>query len=389
MARKTFEGLRVIDLTRYIAGPYCGQLLADMGAEVIKVEKPGVGEISRTVRPAKGDVSLAWPAYNRNKKSISLDTRKPEGMGILRELIAKSDVLLENFRAGTMEKMGLGWDEVRKINPRIIMVSVTGFGQQGPMRDHLAFDGVISTIVGATHIENGRAVRSNGLFQDHMAAMNATIAVMQALFDRQVTGEGQYIDVAMIASSALIHNDVIADAYANDGGSPNTVDSSPFGFLYVSDGAVYFHAGLGDLYNRLLTMVDDPYLHDPKFQDPQARIDSFQPIMEHLQQWAKDKKASELEAMFVAAEIPTGILGTPQSMVNHPHLRQAGYMVELPVYGLEGTVPYVGLPFRLSGHPEVEYRPAPYVGQHNEEIYRDVLGKSEEEMARLQESKLI
>ena len=179
MARKTFEGIRVIDLTRYIAGPYCGQLLADMGAEVIKVEKPG-GEISRTVRPAKGDVSLAWPAYNRNKKSISLDTRKAEGMAILRELIARSDVLLENYRAGTMEKMGLGWEEVKKINPRIIMVSVTGFGQQGPMRDHLAFDGVISTIVGASHMEDGRVVRSNGLFQDHMAAMQATIATIES-----------------------------------------------------------------------------------------------------------------------------------------------------------------------------------------------------------------
>ena len=128
-------GIRVVDLARYIAGPFCGMMLADMGAEVIKVEKPGIGEVTRRSAPWKDGVSLAFPAYNRNKKSISLDVRKPEGMEILRELIAKSDVLLENFRVGTMEKMGLTYEEVRRINPRIIMVSVSGFGQVGPYRE--------------------------------------------------------------------------------------------------------------------------------------------------------------------------------------------------------------------------------------------------------------
>ena len=147
------DGIRVVDMSRYISGPYCAMMLADMGAEVIKVEKPGEGEIYRVGGPWKDGVSLVFQAMNRNKKSVTADTRSPEGLQLIKELILHSDVLIENFRAGVMEKMGLGYEELHKLNPRLIMVSITGFGHSGPLRDRMAFDGIISAMSGVTRID--------------------------------------------------------------------------------------------------------------------------------------------------------------------------------------------------------------------------------------------
>ena len=186
------SGVRVVDLTRYIAGPYCGELLADMGAEVIKIEKPGEGEITRTAGPWKDGISLFFQACNRNKKSVTADMRTPEGLEIAKKLIAKSDVLVENFRAGTMEKMGLSYEQVKQINPGIIMVSITGFGQTGPLRVRLAFDGIISAMSGVTRMEGDHVERSKGPIHDYMAAMYGTMGTILALYEKRETGKGQY-----------------------------------------------------------------------------------------------------------------------------------------------------------------------------------------------------
>lgn len=155
------DGIRVVDMSRYISGPYCAMMLADMGAEVIKVEKPGEGEIYRVGGPWKDGVSLVFQAMNRNKKSVTADTRSPEGLQLIKELILHSDVLIENFRAGVMEKMGLGYEELHKLNPRLIMVSITGFGHSGPLRDRMAFDGIISAMSGVTRIDGDMTARTS------------------------------------------------------------------------------------------------------------------------------------------------------------------------------------------------------------------------------------
>jgi len=382
MMSNILAGIRVVDLARYIAGPFCGMMLADMGAEVIKVEKPGIGEVTRRSAPWKDGVSLAFPAYNRNKKSISLNVRKPEGMEILRELIAKSDVLLENFRVGTMEKMGLTYEEVRRINPRIIMVSVFGFGQVGPYREMLAFDGVISAMSSITRLENGHAERSKGALQDHMAALYATVATLLAIMDREKTGKGQYIDVSMFASSAMVRNESIADAYIN-GGDFCIDDAAPFGFLYVQDGCVYFHAGLGNMYDRLLSINNDPFLHEERFRDPAVRTEHTEELMAHLQEWAKDMRAKELDAMFKNADITSAIVATPKDLIQDKHLWEAGFLQMMQVHGLQGEVPYIGLPFKLSEHPDVTFRAAPGVGENDLEIYHNVLGYSDEKINSL------
>lgn len=379
------EGIRIVDLTRYIAGPYCGALLADMGAEVIKVEKPGAGEATRTVGPWKDGVSLFFPAYNRNKKSVTADLRTPQGIEVAKKLIEKSDVIIENFRVGVMDKMGLGYEEIKKINPRMIMVSVTGFGQSGPMSRRTAFDGIISSVSGVTRMEKGRVERSKGPIHDYMAAMYAAFGTVLALYERDRTGEGQYLDVSMVAGSSMIRTTAIADASVNgDEVAISGDDSSPYGYLKAEDGWINFHAGTDPLFRRLLKLIpDNSILGDPKYLDNiELRVTDMDLLMEEIQMWANGKTCGELEKEFISADIPCGICATPGRLLRDPHLNENGYIIRQDVHGV-GEVAYMGFPFKMSAHPELEYRPAPKVGEHTEEIYRNVLQMTEGELEQL------
>lgn len=386
------EGIRVVDLSRYIAGPYCGMLLADMGAEVIKVEKAGDGEISRTVGPwSKDGVSLFFITQNRNKKSVTADTRTPEGIEIVKKLIAESDVLLENFRAGTMEKMGLGYEDVKKINPKIIMVSVSGFGQGGPWRDRLAYDGIISAASGVTRMEKDHVERSKGAIHDHMAGMYATIGTLLALIDRQKTGKGQYVDVAMLASSAMLRSDAIADAFLNgDDAAMASEDSAPYGYVKATDGWVIFYASTDPMYRKLLNIIDHPFLHEERFlHDIQMRVAHFEELMTIIREWAADKTCDQLIEIFQAHDLPCAISATPGVLLRNEHLWERGYLVKMPVHGIEGEVPVMGFPIKFSEHQDIEFRTPPAVGEHTEQVYRDVLGMSDEEIGALKNKGII
>ena len=385
------QNIRVLDLTRYVSGPYCGVLLADMGAEVIKVEKPDTGEVSRTVAPYFGGVSLFFPPYNRSKKSVTANLRTPEGIALVKALVSKCDVILDNFRAGTMEKMGLGYETLRAINPGIIAVSITGFGQRGPMRDRLAFDGIISAQSGVTRVEQGHVERSKGPIHDYMAAVYAAFGTVLALYEKQKTGLGQYIDVSMLACSTMIRTTSIADAALNgEKAAQSGDDSAPFGYLKAADGWINYHAGTNRFYNNLLTILDDPFLHQDRFiGNIRCRIEHAQELMDHIQAWAADKTCDQLDAIFTAAGIPAGIVATPTRLRNHPQLLANGFLLEQQVDGIEGPVPYMAFPFHMSNHPQLSYRPAPKVGEHTEEILGGLLGLSREDLADLRKSGVI
>ena len=385
------EGVRVVDFTRYIAGPYCAALLADMGAEVIKIEKPGEGEATRTVGPWKDGVSLFYPPYNRNKKSITADTRTPEGIEIAKQLIAKSDVVIENFRVGTMEKMGLSYETLRQINPAIIMVSVTGFGQTGPLKDRLAFDGIISAMSGVTRLEDGHTERSKGPIHDYMAAIYAAYGTVLALYEKLKTGKGQYLDVSMLACSTMIRTTAIADAYLNgEEAAMAGDDSAPYGYLKGTNGWINYHAGTNPMYQKLLCIVDSPILHDPKYaNDIELRVQNTHLLQGEIQKWAEDKTCEEMEQIFVQAGIPCGIVFTPIRLLNSEQLRANGYIIQQPVHGIPGGAPFMGFPFKLSNHPEILYKAAPAVGENNDEIYHQVLHLPQEELDRLKEKGII
>lgn len=385
------EGVRIVDLTRYIAGPFCTMLLADMGAEVIKIEKPGEGDITRTAGPWKDGVSIFYTAQNRNKKSISADMRTPEGMALVKELIAKSDMVVENYRAGTMEKMGLSYEELKKINPEIILVSISGFGQSGPMRDRLAFDGIISAVSGVTRIEGDHVERSKGALHDHMAAMYATIASLMAIMEKKQTGKGQFVDVAMIACSTMIRNDAIIDCFLNgEEAAMAADDSAPYGYLRATNGWINFHGGTNPMFHRLLELIDDPFLHEERFyNDMGLRVQYSKELFAIVQEWAKDKTCEELEEIFTSKGIPSGIVATPSRLLNNKQLRALGYITEVDVHGIEGKVPMMGFPVHLSNHADMTFSAPPDIGEHNDDIYRGVLGKTDEELAALKEKGVI
>lgn len=307
------DGIRVVDMSRYISGPYCAMMLADMGAEVIKVEKPGEGEIYRVGGPWKDGVSLVFQAMNRNKKSVTADTRSPEGLQLIKELILHSDVLIENFRAGVMEKMGLGYEELHKLNPRLIMVSITGFGHSGPLRDRMAFDGIISAMSGVTRIDGDKVERSKGAIHDHMAGMNAVIGTLLALLDREKTGKGQYVDTAMIACSTVLRSDSIADAYLNgDEAAMGSDDAAPYGYLKTKDDWVNFQAGTNQLFRKLRTICPEPVVQEERWLDDLPyRVTHHAELFAAIQKWASNMTADELEKKFVDAGIPAGIVATP------------------------------------------------------------------------------
>ena len=385
------NGVRVVDLTRYIAGPYCGELLADMGAEVIKIEKPGSGEITRTAGPWTNGVSLFFQSVNRNKRSVTADMRTPEGLEIAKKLIAKSDVLIENFRAGTMEKMGLGYEDVKKINPSIIMVSITGFGQTGPLRDRLAFDGIISAMSGVTRMEGDHVERSKGPLHDYMAAMYGTMGTILALYEKRDTGKGQYIDVSMLAGSSMIRSMSIADAYLNgDEAAMVSDDSAPYGYLKGTDGWINYHAGTNPIYRNLLKMIDSPVLHQEKYLDNmELRVTDAKILEAEVQKWSEGKSCDEMEALFVEYNIPCGIVATPGRLMRSEHLRANGYIVQQPIHGIEGGAPFIGFPFKMSNHPNLEYRAAPELGDSTDDIYQNVLGMTPEEIQKLRDKGIV
>lgn len=390
--REILEGIRVIDMTHFISGPYCTALLADMGAEVIKVEKPGTGDKNtRSAGPWKDGISLSFPSNNRNKKSMTIDTRNPEGIKLLKELIEKSDVLVENFRAGTMKKMGLDYETVKVINPKIIMVSITGFGQNGPMRDLPAFDGVISSFAGSTRIMSDHVERSMGAIHDYTAAVNSAFGIMLALYERERTGRGQFLDVAMLRCSSIFQNNLIADAYANPQGSPNNgEDSAPYGYVPVKDGWVYFHAGTDEFFAGLCELIDDPYLHQEKFKnDINMRVVYMNELLDIVKEWAKDMTCDELFDKFVKAGFPSAIVATPRRVLENKHLRETGDLVWMDVQGIEEKIPYIGFPVKMSEHPDISYNRAPFVGEHSEMILKDVLKKTDEEIDELRKSKIV
>lgn len=261
------NGIRVLDMTRYIAGPYCGMLLADAGAEVIKVEKINGGDDTRQLAPWKNGISLYFPAYNRNKKSVAVDFRSKEGIALIKKLVAESDVLIQNFRAGTMEKMGLGYDSLKEINPRLIMASVSGFGQSGPYRDRPAFDNIIAAMASVCRVTEYGPFTGRGALNDYMAAMYAAMGILLALIERENIGKGQHLDVSMFASSAMLRTINIAEVAAEvDPEYIDRDDCAPYGWAQAKDGWIAYHAGTDIMFNRLLTICDEPVFHEPKYR---------------------------------------------------------------------------------------------------------------------------
>lgn len=394
------KGVRVLDFGRYISGPFSGMLLADMGADVIRVEKIG-GDVDRHYRPfTKDGKSLYTSVFNRNKRCITLNFRSEEGRDILKQLVKNCDVLLNNYRPGVMDSMGIGYEEARAINPKIIYASISGFGQEGKYSKRPAFDGIAMATAGVMSCnwtERGPQGLGTAIADITTGYVN-TLAIMMALFHRERTGEGQFIDTAMVDAvtpflETLIPTyyltGVISETRERHGGDPT---SAPANTFKAKDGYICMHAGTDANYQKLLELVEIPSLKKlmsaPEFMEHQSRKNAADKVEALVNEWVSEKTVDEVEQLVSSAGIPCAIVNTIDRVIASDLQKERKNIVWIDMPGI-GKIPYPGNPLKLSVTPAIEFMPGQDVGQSNSEVYQEVLGFSEEKMEDLKERGVI
>lgn len=380
-ALTSLAGLRVLDLSRFIAGPYCAMLLADMGADVVKIEPPGDGEYARRALPQVAGTSLYTFIVNRNKKSLAVDLRNAEGLRVLRELIEKADVLIENFRPGTMETMGLGWPQVHALNPRAIMARISGFGQDGPLADKQCFDGVAQAMSGLMELTgpaDGPPTMIGSFICDYSTGMYTALGILAALNARHATGRGQLVDVSLLESAtsmlmtAIPEHALFGTAMTRRGSRDRYV--APSNTFQAGDGRyVLIVAGDDNMFPRLArAMKRDEMLQDPRFATMAARRDNVDAVEAAVTQWMKRQGADELVAMLESEGVPCAKVANIAEVVASEQLRHRGHFVETEIGGQR--VPMQGVAIHLSETPLRVRSAIPEVGAHNSEVLGAWLG---------------
>lgn len=398
-AERPLAGVRVIEMGVLLAGPFCGQLLADFGAEVIKVEAPGVGDPMRAWGQHRKDGrSLWWPVIARNKKSITLNLREPEGQEIARRLIATADILVENFRPGTLERWGLGWDRLSEINPKLIMVRVSGYGQTGPYSQRAGF-GVIGEAMGGLRNVTGypdRPPTRVGIsIGDSLAATFGALGALVALHHRDVNGgRGQVVDVGIYEAVLAMMESTIPE-YALTGYIRGRTGSTipgvaPSNIYPTKDGDYVLIAGNADnVFRRLSEAIGHPeWPDDPRFATHQARGEHMEELDGMIADWTRQRSAEEILTTMHEAGVPAGKVYTAKDMMEDPQFaaRENIVWVEDPEIG---PIPMQNVVPRLSETPGAVRSTGPALGQHNAEIYGELLGISPEEQASLRERGVI
>lgn len=383
-------GIRVIEMGQLLAGPFCGQLLADFGAEVIKVEQPGKGDPMREWGQEKAHgKSLWWPIVARNKKSVTLNARVPEGQAIIRQLVAESDMILENFRPGTMERWNLGYDELSKINPGIIMIRVSGFGQTGPMASQPGYASIgeamggLRYVVGYPDMPPARTGISLG---DSLAAVFACLGALMALHARHSTGRGQVIDSAIYESVFALMESLVSEytqtGYQRERTGPILPNVAPANVYPTADGEYLISANQDTVFKRLAEAMGRPELaEDERYATHGARGQRQAELDVLIADWSRTFTSEQLRALLNEHAVPNGKIYTAADIVEDAHYKAREAIVRMPhpafrELQMQNTFP------KLSDTPGQVRWCGPELGQHNAEIYGQLLGMDE---ARQQE----
>ncbi|MEK6751890.1 MAG: CoA transferase [Chloroflexota bacterium] len=384
------QGIRVLDLSRVLAGPYCTMVLGDLGAEVIKVEPPEGDETRGWGPPFAGGESAYYLCVNRNKRDIVINLKTDEGKNILRELAMQSDVLVENFRPGTLEKFGLDFKTLHALNPKLIYCSITGFGQTGSMKDKPGYDFMIQASGGLMSITGepeGEPMKTGVAVVDLFAGQNAIIAILAALQARTLTGEGQHLDIALFDSQLgwlanAASNYLISGKLPKRHGNahPNIV---PYQSFQASDGWFAIAVGNDRQFARLCELLGKPELGmDERFATNSARVQNRAEIISLLASIFKDASVSEWLAKLDEAEIPCGPIQDFEQVFSMPTVKEREMVVKMN-HPTIGELPLVGSPLKMSATP-VEYRlPPPLMGEHTVSILQELLGYSNDQIGKL------
>jgi crotonobetainyl-CoA:carnitine CoA-transferase CaiB-like acyl-CoA transferase len=407
-ARGPLSGVRVLDMSRVLAGPWAGQIFADLGAEVIKVERPGKGDDTRgwgppflkDTRGADTTESAYFMSTNRGKKSITLDIAMPEGQKVARQLASLSDVLLENYKVGDLRRYGLDYESISSINPRLVYCSITGFGQTGPYRDRAGYDFMIQGMGGLMSMTGERDDLPGGGPQkvgvavaDLMTGMYSTVAVLSALYERALSGKGQHIDMALLDTQiAWLANQ--NTNYLIGGQVPRRVGNAhpnivPYQSFPTADGDLILAIGNDTQYARFCEAAGIPELiHDARFKDNASRVASRDACTAAIAVAVKKKTTAEWIALLEPLGIPCGPIYGLDQVFSHPQVQHRGLRVSVP-HPLAGSVPLVANPIKFSRTPQQYDTPPPLLGQHTDEVLRSLLHKTEAEIAALRASGVI
>ncbi|KJK15462.1 CoA transferase [Pseudomonas sp. BIGb0427] len=400
--------LRVLDLSRVLAGPWSGQILADLGAEVIKVERPGSGDDTRAWGPpflkdAYGEntsEAAYYLAANRNKRSLTIDFTQPEGQRLVRELAAKSDVLIENFKVGGLAAYGLDYESLKALNPRLVYCSVTGFGQTGPYAKRAGYDfmiqglGGLMSLTGRPEGEDGAGpVKVGVALTDILTGLYSTVAILAALAHRDRDGGGQHIDMALLdVQVACLANQAMN--YLTTGTPPRRLGNAhpnivPYQDFPTADGDFILTVGNDGQFRKFAEVAGQPqWADDPRFATNKQRVANRAELIPLIRQATVFKTTAEWVAQLEQAGVPCGPINDLAQMFADPQVKARGLAIEMP-HPLAGQVPQVASPIRLSETP-VEYRHAPpLLGEHTEQILGEVLGLAASEIERLRLTKVV
>ena len=392
----SLEGVRVVDLSRVLAGPFCGMLLSDLGADVIKVEDTGSGDESRTWPPHKDGESAAFLVINRNKRDMTLDLKTPEGVEAVKRLVARADVLIENFRTGTMESYGLGYDVLAAVNPRLVYCSVSAFGRTGPRKDAAGYEALMqafSGIMSITGEPDGAPLRSGVSFLDLTTGIFCAFGIVNALLHRVRTGLGQRVDGSLLETAVTLLN-YHAEGYLLSGAVPRPLGSghpslSPYRTFRCRDGQWIFIAGANDrFWQRLAPALGLGHMAtDPRFAVNIQRVKHRRELEAALEDAIGKQDREPLLKVLEDAGVPATPVNTVDQVMNDPQTA-ARAMIERVVHPRLGEIPVVGTPVKFSRMRAGVRTAAPLLGQHTDEILAEH-GYTPEQIAALRAKKVV
>ena len=391
------EGIVVLDLTRVLAGPYCGTLIADRGATVIKVENPIGGDDSRSMGPFINGNSVYYANFNRSKLGCTLNLKTSEGKEIFKELVKKADIIIENYRPGTMEKLGLGYDELKKENPAIIYGAVSGFGHTGPLSKRAGYDIIgqaMGGLMSTTGWPGGPATRSGTPLGDVLGGLNLAIGILAALVNREKTGLGEKVDVALVDSVASAMENITM-IYQATGRIPQRIGNRyestyPYDSFPANDGDVIIAAGNNKLFSILCEIMEQPELkNDSRFLDVKSRVANHDDLFEIVSTWTKKYSVEEIDKKLNDAGCPASIVNTIDRLVVDRQIAGAREMFpEIEQPGI-GKLQITACPQKLTRTKSYPRKAAPLLGEDNIDIYGKLLGFDENKIKELKEKGII
>jgi formyl-CoA transferase len=396
-AELPLSGVRVLDLSRILAGPFCTMMLGDQGAEVIKVERPESGDDTRTWGPPfAGGESAYFLCCNRNKRSITVDLKKPRGVELIKELAAVSDVLVENFTPGLMARFGLDYESLRKINPRLVYCSISAYGQDGPYRDRPGYDMVLSAVGGLMWItgpQGGEPCKVGVAITDVVTGVYASGAITSSLLWRERSGRGQYLDCSLLdiqvsALANIASNYLVAGQEAKRWGTAHE-SIIPYQVFQTADRPIAIAVANQKLWINFCNLIDKKeWIDDPRFESNPKRVKNREVLLPLIDDVMKQKRCDEWVDLFVKEAIPCGPVNNMANLFSDPQVQHRNMVAEVP-HPTIGKLRLGGIPIKYAETPLSIRRPPPLLGEHTDEVLSQVLGLSSSRVGALKEEGVV